>query len=151
MAGQGKTILSVSHALKQANWSVVYVCIPNTPHHQVVSISVKKGTCKQRYPDILAYSGDITRLIEVETKLDDAVAYDINTRFNEMVESLKDVSYWNLWRQQIENVTGFSLPEYFLPKCDLVICNQIKTNHLSLIEYLSDAGISVSSQSQIVL
>jgi hypothetical protein len=122
VAGQGSTIKAVARELESSGWSVVYVCIPNTPHVGVVPITIKDGSAEQRYPDIVAYRDQITKIVEVEMGLTENVLYDIQTRFQEMVEALEDLEAWDTWRQHIHKVTGHSLPIGFEPECELVVC-----------------------------
>lgn len=148
MAGQGAVTRAVADLLRQNAWQVVFTCIPNTPHLNVVPIPTAHGVSKQRYPDILAYRGAVTKLVEVEITLNDFVAHDIETRFGEMVGALNNPEVWKLWREKIRNDTGHTLPDIFTPQCDLVICKKLKTADSPLVEALSRASINVSSAEQ---
>ena len=53
MATQGFITKSISKQLTQDNWHVVYTCIPNTPHINVVPIRTSSISSSQRYPDIV--------------------------------------------------------------------------------------------------
>ncbi len=143
MAGQGVTTQMISHRLVDQGWSIVYTCIPNTPHVLVVPITIYGGSSKQRYPDIVAYRNNITKLIEVEVRLNEDVARDIRLRFNEMCDTLLDKRNWELWRAQILKVTTLSMPLEFIPSCDLVICSTIDPGLQNLVEYLGTASINV--------
>lgn len=148
MAGQGAITRAVADLLRQNAWQVVFTCIPNTPHLNVVPIPTAQGVSKQRYPDILAYRDTITKLVEVEITLNEFVAQDIETRFGEMVRALKTPEVWKLWREKIRNDTGHDLPDVFIPQCDLVLCRKLKFTDAPLIEALRRASISVSSAEQ---
>ncbi len=148
MAGQGAITRAIADLLKGGGWQVVFTCIPNTPHLKVVPIPTAHGVSKQRYPDILAYRDAITRLVEVEITLNDFVAQDIETRFREMVEALRNPGTWGTWREKIRNDTGHTLPEIFVPQCELVLCRKLRAAHAPIIEALNHVGINVSSAEQ---
>lgn len=148
MAGQGAITRAMADLLSGGGWHVVFKCIPNTPHLNVVPIPTAHGVSKQRYPDILAYRDATTKLLEVEITLNAFVAQDIETRFREMVEALSEPHAWRLWRDKIRRDTGHTLPEIFIPQCDLVLCKKLTAAHAPFVEALKRAGINVSSAEQ---
>ena len=147
MYGQGKTTKQIVRLLEENEWNVLFYCIPNTPHFNVIPITTKSGSSKQRYPDIVAFKGDYTRFIEVEITLNEKVADDILERFSEFISSLKSNEYWRIWRNHVLNRTGKSLPPIFNPICDLVICHELSDISDNTIERLHKSGIIVSSLS----
>lgn len=143
MANQGATTKEIARTLQEVGWQVVYTCIPNTPHVNVVPISTPSGSSNQRYPDIVAFRQDDTKLIEVEIRLNRQVTNDLVIRFKDMIDALKDDSAWQLWRHHIYKTTGYHLPKRFRPHCDLVICQPIPTSTRWLAEELKSQNISV--------
>ncbi|MCI0565157.1 MAG: hypothetical protein MN733_42365, partial [Nitrososphaera sp.] len=128
--------------LNTNGWTIVYVCVPNTPHVNVVPIPIASGS-KQRYPDIVAFRGQITKLVEVEMKLNSNVAENIQIRFDEAVAALSDQHAWENWRQHIHRVTGLLLPHRFVPECDLVLCKPPGPKQSKLVAALQEASINV--------
>ena len=147
MAGQGDTIRRIARVLTESGWDVVFVCVPNTPHVAVVPIPVKNGSAKQRYPDIAAYRGDITRLLEVEMSLTEGVANDIQERFTEFIGALRDPQCWCTWREHVKSQTRHVLPKNFVPRCDLVVCRNLKPDQQRYVEILRRVNIRVSNAS----
>jgi hypothetical protein len=145
MAGQGSTTKRIASLLSGSGWTVIYTCIPNTSHDGVIPIPTPYGTSHQRYPDIVACKDNITRLVEVEMRLDEAVAAGIYTRFGEMVLALQDGNAWVRWRNHVHNATGHWLPEIFTPRCDLVICGSLNFQHQPMIRVLLSSSIYVSA------
>jgi len=143
MAGQGATTRAVAKVLSDKDWNVVYKCVPNTPHTGVVPIPTPNGTSNQRYPDILAYRNLITKLVEIEITLNEATSLDIIKRFREMVDALRDTRAWSSWRSKIQTDTGHTLPDLFVPQCELVLCNRVTGANRLYIEDLKQNSIAV--------
>lgn len=145
MSGQGKVTRALASRLEQQGWHVVYTCIPNTPHVKVTPIPVLNG--EQRYPDIVAYRGDVTRFIEVEIALSNAVADNIARRFDDYVSALREAEAWSTWKSHVLATTGHVLPDEFHPRLELAVCRRIGNGMEDVIERLESAGISVSHSS----
>ncbi len=142
MAGQGSTIRGYAVQLRDADWTVVYTCIPNTPHVGVVAIPIA-GSSKQHYPDILAFKGDVTKIVEVETQLTAAVAEKIRQRFEEIRGVLHAPGRWSTFRQHVKETTGVSLPETFSSDCELVVCGNGKGADRELVTELASSNVRV--------
>ncbi len=143
--GQGQAIRAAAARLKDAEWMIVFVCVPNTAHVNVVPIPTKSGASKQRYPDVVAYKGTVTRFIEVEMVLNEHVAKNIVERFSDITDSLSPLTSWKTWRDHVLHQTGHNLPHEFNPKYDLVICGPMSRDVQALTHSLSIEGICVSS------
>lgn len=143
MAGQGKITKQIALSLISDKWNVVYTCIPNTPHINVVPIPIEDGASKQRYPDIVAYKGNLIKFIEVEVKLTESVSKDILLRFNEYTTALNDPIKWSLWKSHIFSQTGHKLPYIFLCEKDLIICETIRLKSKPFKDLLETQGIQV--------
>ncbi len=89
MAGQGATIGLIAEALESNGWTVVFVCVPNTPHIGVVPIPIEGGSSNQRYPDVLSFRDGVLRLTEVEITLSEDVVEKTILRFDEQITALK--------------------------------------------------------------
>lgn len=139
---------AIADLLRQSGWQVVFTCIPNTPHLDVVPIPTAHGASKQRYPDILAYRDAITKLVEVEISLNEFVAENIIMRFAEMTEALNMPEVWTPWREKVHRDTGHVLPDIFIPQCDLIICRKLKATDDPLVNLLRQASINVNSADQ---
>jgi hypothetical protein len=142
MAGQAVATNAVAEALTEAGWRVVFVCVPNAVHHGVVPISTPGGSARQRYPDVLAVDGMVTRLIEVENVLTEAVADDIALRLGEQTLALEDSGYWEIWRRHVEATHGIAMPATFAPIPELVIGGERRLDE-ALVARLASAGIRV--------
>ena|SRR5579859_1664914 len=142
MAGQGSTIRGYAGQLRDADWTVVYMCIPNTPHVGVVAIPIA-GSSKQHYPDILAFKGNVTRIVEVEIQLTAAVAEKIRQRFEEIRGALHAPGGWSIFRQHVKGTTGISLPKTFTSDCELVVCGNGKGVDKDLVTELASSNVSV--------
>ncbi len=145
MAGQGPTTKAYAQELTKAGWTVIYTCLPNAPHVGVVAIPIG-ASCKQHYPDILAYREQLTKIVEVEIQLSKEVALKISERFLEINEALNRQQAWQTLSDHIRETTHFSLPRIFVPDCELVICKNLKPSHSALIEELSAQGIRTLSR-----
>ncbi|WP_025686063.1 hypothetical protein [Paenibacillus maysiensis] len=145
MAGQGEVTRTIAEKLTLNGWTVLFVCIPNTAHVNVFPIRSLAGGSRQRYPDILAYKGEVTRLIEVEMKLNEYVYDDIQERFFDFVGALKNFEYWQTWKLHIESQVNNVLPINFFPQCELIICGKINKTNKWLSEKLEkEHSIKVS-------
>ena len=142
MAAQAVVTNAVAKALAEAGWQVVFVCLPNTVHHGAIPISTPGGSARQRYPDVLAVDGEVTRLIEVENVLTEAVADDIALRLAEQTHALEDSGYWEVWRRHVESVHGIGMPPAFNPLRELVIGGERRLDE-ALVARLAGAGIRV--------
>lgn len=136
MATQGFITKSISKQLTQDNWHVVYTCIPNTPHINVVPIRTSSISSSQRYPDIVAYKGDQTLFVEVEIKLNSNVKDQMIERFQDYIDALKEKENWDIWRNQLNTLTNYNLPSKFNPIALLIICNNISDDNATLINDL---------------
>lgn len=142
MTGQGSTICDYASWLKESDWTVVYTCVPNTPHVGVVAIPIA-GSRHQQYPDILAFKGGVTRIVEVEVQLTAAVAEKIRERFEEIRKVLCIPEEWNTFRCHVQETIGINLPEKFNPDCELVICHNGKRSARELVTELAGAKVRV--------
>lgn len=143
MAGQSSIIRQTREALQRAGWIVAYVCIPNTAHVGVVPIPTPEGVSRQRYPDIVCMKGEITRLVEVEMRLNENVARDILLRFTEMNAALRRPERWELWRTQVARECGVKMPERFVPRFDLILCSAVGVEDSGPLRLLEENGIHV--------
>jgi hypothetical protein len=143
MAGQGSTTNDAVRELNQNGWTVVFACVPNTPHLNVVPIPTAGTSSKQRYPDILAFRDHTIRLVEVEIKLSYDVAIDILTRFQEMASALASPDIFSSWRMKLFGDTGYLLPEDFHAEYELIVCTPLRPSAQQLIDTLRDASINV--------
>lgn len=142
MAGQGSTICDYALWLKESDWTVVYTCVPNTPHVGVVAIPIA-GSRQQQYPDILAFKGGVTRIVEVELQLTAAVAEKIRERFEDILKVLCIPEEWNTFRRHVQETTRMKLPEIFRPDCELVICRNGKRSAGEFVPELAGAKVRV--------
>jgi hypothetical protein len=140
---QGQVTRHEANQLEQNGWRVAYVCVPGTPHVGVVPIPVVNGSCRQRYPDIVAHDGTMTLLLEVEPKLTASVSTDIQLRFSEQVNSLVAKERWDSWRNHVKHTTGVWLPDVFIPRCELVLVTPPKGAAEAYVGALETSGISV--------
>lgn len=147
MAGQGATIRRIASLLRQNDWSVVYVCIPNSPHVGVVPIPTPNGATEQRYPDILAFKGHVVKLIEVEIAMDQDTAQHTIERFAEQCRSLRSPALYSSWRARVHELTGYALPTEPDIKCELITCSALAARFGSHSARLIEAGISVCAES----
>jgi hypothetical protein len=145
MPGQGKVTKQVVSTLFDSGWTVLFSCIPNTPHVGVVPITVFKGTSRQRYPDVAATRNGKIWLIEVEMHIDAGVASDIRTRFREMRDSLQDGEIYRKWRGAIFNRTQVELPDKPVILLSLVVCSVLNPASNELVRSLDAEQISVCS------
>ena len=136
MATQGSITKSISKQLMQDKWNVVYTCIPNTPHINVIPIPTSSVSSSQRYPDIVAYKGDQTLFVEVEIKLNSDVKDLMIERFQDYINALKEKRTWDLWRDQLNTLASCNLPSDFNPIALLIICNNISDDNATLIDDL---------------
>ncbi len=143
MAGQGKTTREYAAQLSNDGWSILYVCIPNTPHVKVVPIPTSHGVSKQRYPDIAAVRNDHLLLAEVEMSLTDAVVRDIVLRFDEMRQSLISPELYNLWSKKVELVSKHKMPSTPIIETRLKIVNGVDQKSIDLAHQLQSQGILV--------
>jgi hypothetical protein len=142
MAGQGSTIRGYAAQLRDADWTVVYTCIPNTPHVGVVAISIA-GSSKQHYPDILAFKEDVTKIVEVEMQLTAAVAEKIRQRFEEIRGAFHAPGRWSTFRQHVKETTGIGLPKAFSSDCELVVCGNGKGADREIVTELARFKVRV--------
>lgn len=140
MAGQAVATNAVAKALTEAGWRVVFVCVPNAVHHGVIPISTPGGSARQRYPDVLAVDGEVTRLIEVENALTASVADDIALRLAEQTVALEAPAYWEIWRRHVEATHGITMPASFAPLRELVIGGERRLDE-TLVARLAGSGI----------
>ncbi len=147
MAGQGVTISAIANALEDSGWTVVFVCVPNTPHIGVVPIPIEGGSSNQRYPDVLSFKDGVLRLTEVEITLSEDVVQKTIVRFDEQVRALKTNTIWLSWSDRVLSLTGHHLPLMCTIVPELVICKNIRPSQANLIDRLASAGISVSDYS----
>ena len=143
MAGQGKFIQRVAQALKADGWEVAYVCVPNTPHIGAVAIPTKHGCSRQRYPDIVAATGGILAVIEVEMSFSRGVATDIIERFGEMRMSLSEPSTYAMWRDAVRRECAVELPEHPELRCCLVTTRTWMPSLAEEAQRMGEEGISV--------
>ena len=143
MAGQGKTTREYAAQLSKEGWSILYVCIPNTPHVKVVPIPTSHGVSKQRYPDIAAVRNDRLLLTEVEMNLTEAVVQDIVLRFDEMQQSLMSPELYSLWSKKVEMVSKHKMPPVPMIETRLKIVNGIDQRSIDLAHQLQSQGILV--------
>ncbi len=144
MAGQGSITRAVAKTLSSCGWTILYTCIPNTAHANVIPIPVATGSCKQRYPDVFAFNDRFTKLVEVEITLNAQVAADLLTRFGEYVSALRHPLAWGTFRSHAQTTVGMTLPQKFEPQCDLVICKGGVPDP-SIVADLNKNGIRVCS------
>jgi hypothetical protein len=131
--------------LTDAGWTVLYSCVPGTAHVGVVPIPTRTAHSQQRYPDVLATLGETTLLVEIEPRLNPAVANEMANRFQDHVEALSNPATWSSWRLQVQRVTGSTLPDVFIPRCELVVIREpIPPTETAALE---GDGICVSSVS----
>lgn len=149
MAGQGSTTIAYAASLRKEGWRVVYTCIPNTPHVGVVAISIG-ASCKQHYPDILAFKGEITKIVEVEVQLTAGVAHKIRERFKEIGKAFQELNGWNNFRQHVQETTGIQLPELFVPVYELLICTNGRKSSEALVNQLSSENVRVVTGTNLV-
>jgi hypothetical protein len=123
-------------------WTIIYKCIPNTPHTRVVPVQIA-GSCKQHYPDVLAVKGDRTRIVEVEVQLSTDVGAKIIERFAEIRQALTRPAAWASFRAHVADTTGRPLPTHFKPEWELVICKKSR-NCDDLVRVLKAEGIDVA-------
>lgn len=143
MAGQGKVTLSVASELEVAGWEVAYVCVPNTPHVGAVAIPTKHGSSRQRYPDIVAGSGAVLAVVEVEMSLSPSVATDIIERFREMRVSLSHRPTYEMWRDAVRRECAVDLPELPELSCCLVTTRPWRASLEDEVQRLRGEGIWV--------
>lgn len=143
MAGQASTTIAIADILLRTGWTVVFRCIPNSPHIGVVPIPIQRGSAKQRYPDILSFRDHILRLTEVEIALTDNIADKIIERFDEQRAALLSPVTWVAWTARVRSLTGHLLPADCQLSCELVVCKPIGTRHVHCIPRLSRRGIAV--------
>lgn len=143
MAGQGKTTREYAAQLSSDGWSILYICIPNTPHVKVVPIPTSHGVSKQRYPDIAAVSNDLILLAEVEMNLTEAVAEDIILRFGEMRQSLMNPELYSLWSKKVATVSSHKMPPKPTIETRLKIVNGVDKRSIGLAHQLQSQGILV--------
>lgn len=144
MAGQGSTIRSVAGRLHDAGWTVLFVCVPNTPHVGVVPIPTT-GAGRQRYTDIVATRGAVVRLIEVELSLSDAVAEDIAERLSEQRAALRAPATWVEWSARVTAATGGVLPTVPIIECELIVVNKPRRLSLGAKQLLAQAEVLLGS------
>lgn len=120
--------LRIKSQLLAAGWHVVYACVPNTAHLGVIPIPSSGPRSRQRYPDIVAVRGGVTRLIEIEPRLTRAVLSDIAGRFDDHVDALTTSSVWTTWCESIDKRNAFLMPEVFRPQLDLVVISNWSPN-----------------------
>jgi len=144
IAHQGDVTRAACRLLQAARWTVVYSCVPNTPHVGVIPIPTPSGSARQRYPDILATDGTVVRLVEVEPRLTRGVATNIIQRLGEQVGALSVAEAWESWRRHVEESHGLSMPREFVPRTDLVVCAGLSPSHQPQLERLAAAAIAVS-------
>ena len=145
MAGQGATTSLIARTLRDAAWTVVYTCLPNTPHVGVVPIPTKGATTAQRYPDILAFKNSLVSLTEVEIRLTPDIYVKAIERFREQRTTLADGPMYRDWAARIGELLGFHLPTTPVITCDLVLCNRLTAKQLTLMESLAKHQIRVVS------
>lgn len=133
-----------AEVLKLDGWTIVYICIPNSPHINVVPIPTRTNHSKQRYPDVVAVRGEVTKLIEVEPRLTLSVAKNIALRFRESGDALSDTKLWNSWVSQVQSLTKISMPKSFESSFDLILCHDLKPYHEVAASYLRLLNISVN-------
>jgi len=143
MAGQGKTTREYAAQLSNDGWSILYICIPNTPHVKVVPIPTSHGVSKQRYPDIAAVSNDHLLLAEVEMNLNGAVAQDIILRFVEMRQSLMNLELYSMWSKKVETVSKHKMPPIPVIETRLKIVNGVDQRSIDLAHQLQSQGIII--------
>jgi hypothetical protein len=146
MSNQGDVIRITKQGLKEKGWNVVYTCIPNTPHVGVIPIPTPQGSSEQRYPDIVATTGPVVRIVEVEINLTEQVVLDIRTRFSEMTSALTNSSVRSQWRKNISNSSGLTVVEDFRIEKDLVVCLENIPDDSPLVRDLHSSGIDVHSK-----
>lgn len=148
MANQGKITRKIAKMLSNDRWNVIYTCIPNTPHINVVPIPSVKGISQQRYPDILAYRNGETLLVEVEISLSKGVALDIIDRFNDQIKYLSIRENWKSWSEHVTEQTVYKLPDSFSSKCLLILCtgNINDPNLIKDVSFLETNSIIVHTE-----
>lgn len=143
MAGQGKVTKFIAQKITTDEWRVLFTCIPNTPHLNVVPIQTLSGSSKQRYPDIAAFRGNTIGLWEIEIQLSQDVAEDITTRFQEMVDSLTNIENYHNWAASLTRITGYQLPNTPQILTTLIVCNRIQSQDNELVHILNEKNIAV--------
>ena len=143
MAGQGKTTKDYAAALVVDGWTVLFICVPNTVHLNVVPIPTSHGVGKQRYPDIAAVKGNVVLLVEVEMSLTSAVAIDITLRFQEMLTSLLNPEIYAEWATMVSRNLQEILPSTPIFEFRLVLVRNLSLSHQPYLEKLSSYNIGV--------
>ena len=145
LASQAATTRLIAKILGENGWTVVFTCIPNTPHIGVVPIPTKNASSAQRYPDILSFRQNTVRLSEVEISLSQQVVTKAIERFREQTDALRSPKNWLTWRERIKTLTLHELPNPSLLQCELVTCSPIRRKHDALVSLLLTHDIHVYS------
>lgn len=125
MISQGMAIRHVVEVLQENQWAVAFFSMPNTAHTGVVPIPTVTPGARQRYPDVVATKDDVLLLAEIEPRLTPAVRREITRRFTHHDEALSDTPTWRRWSSRVFTATGVRLPEDFLPRHQLVVCQSV--------------------------
>jgi hypothetical protein len=125
MKSQGEAIRHVIQELGTAGWTVVFYSMPNTAHSGVVPIPTVLPGARQRYPDVVATKGGLLLLAEIEPRLTSQVELEIQSRFLDHDAALQDQAIWHSWRSRVAAVTGLPMPDYFVPRHQLVVCQRV--------------------------
>jgi len=150
LSGQGVSIKHIAEKLKGANWNVVYVCVPNTPHVGVVPISTGAGVTAQRYPDILSTKDDVIRLTEVEISLNENVAMKAIERFLEQRSTLLKPIYYTDFGSRVKELTGIILPQKPIIICELITCKNISIKANVFCQLLLANNINVMNEHEYI-
>ena len=148
MAGQGATIREVAACLREAGWTILFVCVPNTPHVGVIPIPTS-GIARQRYTDIVAVRGSTIRLVEVEISLNERVAEDIAARLSEQRSALQRPATWLEWSSRVRASTGAALPTTPEFECSLVVIKSFRGSSVRAEQLLRDAEVRVQTAAEV--
>jgi len=144
MAGQGTAIREIAEWLRSNDWTVLFVCVPNTPHVGVIPIPTD-GLAKQRYTDVVAVKGSILKLIEVEIALNEKVAEDIAARLSEQRLALRRPNTWREWSSRVAASTGARLPTSPTIECELVVIRSTANVEACALMHLKEADVVLRS------
>ena len=142
MATQGNISNNYARKLENDGWTIIFKCIPNKPHVNVVPIPTINGISTERYPDIVAIKDNYTLFVEVEISLNNATVTNIIERFIDYTSSLNKQECWKTWTDKIENLTGKSMPITYIPLRTLVICKKYGEKERYLVDRLSANDIT---------
>jgi hypothetical protein len=140
MASQGKVTQERARFLENSGWTVIYQCLPNSPHIGVVPVPVRIDG-EQCYPDILSFKGATLMLTEVEPRLNILTANNIQRRISSQIMTLQNTRFLEEFCNRLSEITSINVPSIRHIEAELVVISVLKDESISALEILSKSNV----------